>query len=78
MEQIVIQVSNKAKAQLLSELLRSLDFVETVAIGVVGEKPKATAEPEAQDDFFSFAGLWEGRDISLELIRQQAWPRQKQ
>ena len=25
-------------------------------------------------DFFSMAGLWEGREVSLTSIRQKAWP----
>jgi hypothetical protein len=28
------------------------------------------------EEFFSYAGLWEGRDISAFSIRKQAWPRQ--
>jgi len=70
MEQFVIQVKNKEKAKILYELLASLDFVEFVRT--------VTKENDAEEaeDFFALAGLWEGRDISLESIRQQAWPRQ--
>jgi hypothetical protein len=70
MEQIVIQVKNKEKAKILHELLASLDFVEFVRMAT---KDNDTEETE---DFFALAGLWEGRDISQESIRQQAWPRQ--
>ena len=33
--------------------------------------------PEESLDFFSLAGLWANREISLESIRQKAWPRQQ-
>ncbi len=54
----------------------ALDFVETV-------KPRETADvtinptlPEEPLDFFSLVGLWSDREVSLESIRQKAWPRQ--
>ena len=74
MEQIIIQIKNKEKANLLLELLRALDFVDLVK---VSETTETEAAPEEEiSDFFSLAGLWEGRDITLSSIRQQAWPRQ--
>jgi hypothetical protein len=47
-----------------SKLAEILDFAEFV-------KTKETTENE---DFFSMAGLWEGRDIDQESLRKQAWP----
>ncbi len=66
MEQIVITVKDKHKANLLRELLRALDFVEIVEIQPVDEAN--------QDDFLALAGLWAGRDITQQSLRQQAWP----
>lgn len=71
MEQIVIRVHDKEKAKLLTTLLQSLDFVDIVE---VDEHARATDTEGA--DFFAMAGLWEGRDITLESLRQRAWPRQ--
>ena len=70
MAQIVIEVSNKKKAQLLLELLRSLDFIERIT----AHEEVSTMETKSDDDFFALAGIWEGRDINLEDIRQKAWP----
>jgi len=73
MERIVIQVRDKNKARLLSELLRALEFVEFVK-----ETSDTAAEASNLDEksnFFSMAGLWEGKDIDLGVIRRQAWPR---
>jgi hypothetical protein len=66
MEQIVITVKDKRKAELLRELLRALDFVEIVDIRPVAETNDI--------DFFALAGLWAGRDITQQSLRRQAWP----
>ncbi|MBK8984609.1 MAG: hypothetical protein IPM39_00775 [Chloroflexi bacterium] len=70
MEQIIIQVKDKEKAQLLSELLRSLDFVSLVTTDF---QENDSGKTEA--DFFALAGIWQGRNIDLDTIRQQAWPK---
>lgn len=60
---------------MLLELLKALDFVDLVK---TSSEEELDSEP-SQDkvtDFFSMAGLWENRDINLETVRQQAWPRQ--
>jgi hypothetical protein len=71
MEQITIQVKSKRKAQALIDFLTAMDFIEAVtASGFTIPKPKSQVD---EDDFFSLKGLWAGRDISLESIRQEAW-----
>ncbi|MSP14383.1 MAG: hypothetical protein EXR62_15705 [Chloroflexi bacterium] len=74
MEQIIIQVTDKEKGKMLSELLMSLDFVRSVEIEELEDAPESGTSDESSD-FNSLAGLWEGREISLEMIRQKAWPR---
>ncbi len=72
MEQIVIRVKDRKKAKTLLDFLKSLDFVESVT-----EKEMLTSEvsdAEGEADFFAFAGLWSGRDVSLKSIREKAWP----
>ncbi len=77
MERIVIQVKEKRKAKILVEFLTALDFVSSVQSSTIEDLDSNTATAEEQADFFSFAGLWADRDISLESIRQKAWPRQQ-
>jgi hypothetical protein len=75
MEKISVYVKDKEKAQMLSELLMALDFVE--AVNTASEEVETASTPEGEvSDFFTLAGLWEGREITLDSIRQQAWPRQ--
>jgi hypothetical protein len=77
MERIIVQVKNKAKAKMLSEFLAALDFVSSVETGAVGEVEADSGTREESLDFFALAGLWAGRDVSLESIRRKAWPRQE-
>jgi hypothetical protein len=75
MGKIIIQVKDKEKAKMLSELLAALDFVNSVETSGAGEFESDVEAREEGLDFFSLAGLWAGRDVSLESIRQKAWPR---
>ena len=75
MEQIVIHVKDKKKAKALLELLKALDFVESVDLSLEDEVESGEAT-EGTRDFFALAGIWKGREIDLGSIRQQAWPRQ--
>ena len=80
MEQIVVHIKDKSKVDLLVGLLASLDFVDSIdAAADTGEMivNQAVSENDSAD-FFSLAGLWSGRDIDVETIRRQAWPRQTQ
>ena len=71
MEQITIRIRDRKKAQTLIDFLKSLDFVETIA---EKELPDESGAVNEENEFFAMAGLWEGRDISLKTIREQAWP----
>ncbi|MCL4300448.1 MAG: hypothetical protein KJ077_32230 [Anaerolineae bacterium] len=75
MEKILVYVKDKEKAQLLSELLMALDFVESVNTDSAEIETNSITQGEVSD-FFALAGLWEGREIDLNSIRQRAWPRQ--
>jgi len=73
MEQIVIQTKDKKKAQALMDFLKALDFIESVTASDLSMlKPRSKAVNEQA--FFSMAGAWANRDISLESIRKKAWP----
>lgn len=72
MEQITIRIKDKKKAQTLLDFLKSLDFIESVS-----EKDlsiEKTSNIGGENDFFSMAGFWTGRDITIQSIREQAWP----
>lgn len=75
MEEIVVQLKDKAKAQMLSEFLMALDFVSSVKTSVEKSSKGSPKRQKKQEDFFASAGLWSNREVSLESIRKQAWPR---
>jgi len=76
MERIVVQVKDREKAKMLMELLTALDFVDSVKASEIGEAEANLTTREEPLDFFSLAGLWQDREVSLESLRQKAWPRQ--
>lgn len=71
MEQITIQIKDKSKARVLVSFLKTLEFVENVSSGNL-RAGKANVSKDAE--FLALAGLWAGRDISLETLRDKAWP----
>lgn len=72
MEQITLRIKDKKKAQALLDFLKSLDFIESVLASDLSVEK--TSERNGEHDFFSMAGFWAGRDITLQSIREQAWP----
>ena len=71
MEQITIHVKNKQKAQALIKFLKALDFIEEVT---AREIPSTQPSGASAKEFFALAGLWAGRNVTLDSIRQKAWP----
>jgi hypothetical protein len=71
MEQLIIKVADKEKAQMLLAIISALDFVNSVE--VIEDK---TIISDDEEDFFSLAGLWENRNITTESIRKEAWRRE--
>ena len=65
---ITVKIKNRKKLQHFLDLINDLDYVE-----VLPEKSNHKKLKEA--DLFSIVGMWEGRDISLQDIRDKAWRR---
>ena len=70
---IAVQIQDHYKALKLLEFLRSLDFVRVLEAGDTEGKMKSREDISEPVDFFSYAGLWENRDLTAETLRQQAW-----
>lgn len=62
MEKITLTIKDSRKKNFLLELLRQFDFVEI----------QKKSEKEDVYDFFASAGLWKGRDINADKLREQA------
>jgi hypothetical protein len=72
MTQIILEIDDDAHAALMMEVLGALTFVR--AVKAIPTLPASQEESDAPSDFFSLAGIWAGREVSLETIRQRAWP----
>ncbi|MFM8914538.1 MAG: hypothetical protein ACKOE6_16705 [Flammeovirgaceae bacterium] len=66
MEKIVLTIKDGKRKNFLLELLRQFDFIEV---------QKATEGKRDRYDFFASAGLWKGRDINADQLRERAWKR---
>ena len=73
MEQITLLIPNRDKAQLLIELLNSLDFIADIQL-ISEEMNGHSIDADGGESFLSLAGLWSDREISVESLRKQAWP----
>ena len=74
-EQILLTVADQSKLDLVMELLSHFDLVraERVRIGAgigTGSSNAVTTSPSFLDSY----GMWEGRDVSAETLRQ-GWER---
>ncbi len=76
-EEIIIQVKDKNKVQWLTNLLQALDFVSSVRVEHRKNGKRTSTQQKSTDDFFAFAGLWADRDVTIETLRNKAWPRQQ-
>ena len=68
MKQLIVQVVDTDKAEMLSRLLTALDFVNSVEI-----QEQSGTKINNEQDFFALAGLWDNRTVTAETIRQGAW-----
>jgi len=72
MTHIILEIDDDANAALLLQLLGALTFVRTVK--AIPTTPAPFPQAQEPGDFFSLAGIWEGRDVSPDTIRRRAWP----
>jgi hypothetical protein len=66
MQKITLTVKDEHKLNFLLELLKQFDFVEI---------QNTTEKKSDKHNFFNSAGLWKGRDIDVQQLRDQAWKR---
>ena len=77
----IIEIKDNKALKLLKSL-ESIDFIkfknesfkEDKMSFLLGLKPKNILK---EDSFNDLKGLWKDRDISLEQIRDKAWPQRK-
>lgn len=68
MEKLQITVTDQRTKNLVIRLLHSID-------GVAINEPRKTQSADPNTSLKSLAGIWKGRDISLQQLREKAWKR---
>jgi hypothetical protein len=71
--ELVVQIHDQYKALKLVEFLRAFDFVNIIQTNNTDEKVVQQENIAENVDFFSYAGLWANREITVDTLRQQAW-----
>ena len=68
MDKILINIKDKSKAHIVVSLLKELSFIEFRELGKANKTRKAS-------DFRELFGIWKGREVTLDDLRQKAWQR---
>ena len=68
MGKVLINIKDKSKENIVLNLLRELSFIEFKEL----EKANKTRKTS---DFRKLFGIWKGREIELDALRQKAWQR---
>ena len=71
--EFVVQIHDHDKALKLVEFLRAFDFVKIIQTDTTDEEIVQQEDAAENMDFFSYAGLWANREITVDTLRQQAW-----
>lgn len=69
MQRITLKVKED-KLSFFMELIKQLDFIEIQKV-----VKKETKKDAGEYNFFDSAGLWKGRDIDAQQLRDQSWKR---
>ena len=69
-----IQQFNLVQRRQVIEFIAFLDFQSYEQ----QENLVSTIDPDENQDFFDFAGIWEDKDITTESLRMGAWRSEKQ
>ncbi|OFX59925.1 MAG: hypothetical protein A2046_03365 [Bacteroidetes bacterium GWA2_30_7] len=74
MTTIIIETKNENAAIALINFLKALDFKATFKSITNKKTLKIPIEKANKNaDFMALAGIWEGKDMSLEQLRDKAW-----
>ncbi len=77
MPEVIIKYKNAKVLEALKDFAKYLDFV--VELPKAKKKAKSDIDPSLpivfaeKPDVTALAGIWKGRDISLEELRKNAW-----
>ena len=68
MGKILIDIKDKSKENIVVSLLRKLSFIEFKELGKANKIRRTS-------DFRNLFGIWRGRKVTIDDLRQKAWQR---
>lgn len=68
MDKILINIKDKSKSHIVVDLLKELSFIEFRELGKENKIGKTS-------EFRELFGIWKGREITFDDLRQKAWQR---
>ena len=74
--EIVIQKIQRFSPEQRNKVIEYIEFLEFQAHRQQEKQPETPLEQN--QDFFALAGLWEGKNITLDDIRKDAWGKENQ
>ena len=77
MSTIIIETKNESLAKALIDFLKVFDYkvkVQNIVKRKKKEKEELPLIPAKENaDFMQLAGIWEGKEITLQELRKKAW-----
>jgi hypothetical protein len=73
MPELTIKYKGAKALKALQELSKTLDIVIEMPISSPQNKKELPITHSKQPDIKALAGIWEGKDITLEELRKEAW-----
>ncbi|MBN3948475.1 MAG: DUF2281 domain-containing protein [Nostoc sp. NMS7] len=73
----VIQKIQQLPPEQQKKVIEFVEFLEFQADRQQQDKQPETP-PQQDQDFFALAGIWEGKNITLDTIRKDAWGEENQ
>jgi len=70
MHRVVVSINNRKNTNFIISLLKKFDFVK---FELDGDK-LIYPSPLEKGDWTDLIGIWKDNDITLERIREKAWP----
>lgn len=82
MQTVTIQIKNKKALKILQDL-EEVDLIKLLSIfnhSTATKELKAfknRQDSKKNTSILSLAGIWKGRDLTIEHLRSKAWPKRK-
>ena len=71
MEKLILTIDNSTNTNLLINFFKSINYIKQIKH--IEEKVETISKFKSEKDFISICGIWRGRDITKESLRNKSW-----